>query len=53
MGKRGKSSFLFLVHEFVGEHGEQRKNYIGFKISLGNFHAYYYCLCAMSIVFWV
>jgi hypothetical protein len=31
MGKRGKSSFLFIVHDCVGEHGEQRNNYRGFK----------------------
>jgi hypothetical protein len=35
MDKRGKSSFLFVVHEFVGEYGEQRNNYLGFKITLG------------------
>jgi hypothetical protein len=51
MGKKGKSSFLFVVHECVGEHGEQRNNYLGFKIALSDFHVYYYCLCVMLIVF--
>ncbi len=26
---------LFVVHEFVGEYGEQKTNYLGFKIALG------------------
>jgi hypothetical protein len=50
MGRRGKSSLLFVVHECVGEHGEQRNNCLWFKIALGDFHAYYYCLCVMSII---
>jgi hypothetical protein len=33
MGRKGKSSFLFVVHEFVGEYGEQRNNYLRFKIA--------------------
>jgi hypothetical protein len=49
MGRRGKSSFLFVVHECVDEHVEQRNIYLGFKIALVDFHAYYYCLCVMSI----
>jgi hypothetical protein len=34
MGKRGKSSFFFIVHDYVGE---QRNNYLGLKICLGWF----------------
>jgi len=30
-----KSSFLFVIYEFVGEYGEQRNKYLGFKIALG------------------
>jgi hypothetical protein len=51
MGRRGKSSFLFVVHECVGEHGEQWNIYLGFKIALVDFHAYCYCLCVMSFFF--
>jgi len=50
MGKRGKSSFFFIVHDYIGE---QKINYLGFKIALVDFHAYYYCFYEMSIVFWV
>ncbi len=53
MGRRGKTSFLFVVHECVGEHGEQKNNYLGFKIALGDFHAHYYYLCVMLVIFWV
>jgi hypothetical protein len=51
MGRRGKSSFLFVVHECVGEQGEEINNYLRFQISLGDFHVYHYCLCVMSIIF--
>jgi hypothetical protein len=27
MGRKGKFSFLFIVHEFFSKHGEQRNNY--------------------------
>jgi hypothetical protein len=50
MGKRGKSSFFFIVHDYVGG---QRNNYLGFKIALVDFHAYYYYFYVMSIVFCV
>jgi hypothetical protein len=53
MGIIGKSSFLFVVHDCGGEHGEQRNNYVGFEIALVDFHAYYYCFCVMSIFLWV
>jgi hypothetical protein len=53
MGRRGKFSFLFVVHECVGEHGEQKNNYLGFKFVLGDFHVYCYCLCVMSNIFWI
>jgi hypothetical protein len=49
----GVSLPFFFVHECVGEHGEQQKNYLRFKIALVDFHACCYCLCVMSIVFWV
>jgi hypothetical protein len=45
------SSFLVVVHGFVGEHGEEGNNYVPFKIALGFLYAYYFCLCAMSIFF--
>jgi hypothetical protein len=35
MGRRGESSFLFVVHEFVSEYGEQRNNYLRFNIAFG------------------
>ncbi len=50
---RGKSSLFFVVHDCVGEHGEEKNNYLGFKIALVDFHAYYYCLCVMLLVFLV
>jgi hypothetical protein len=54
MGRKvSVSSFLFVVHGFVGEHGEERNSYVRFKIALGFFYAYYFCLCAMLIVFYV
>jgi len=51
MGRRRKSSFLFVLHDCVGEHGEQQKNYLGFKIALVTFHVCYYCLYVKSIFF--
>ncbi len=53
MGIIGKSSFLFVVHDCVGGHVEQKNNYVGFEIALVDFHAYYYCFCVMLIVLWV
>lgn len=44
---------FFWVHGFVGEHGEERNNFVRFKIVLGFFNVYYFCLCVMSIVLWV
>jgi hypothetical protein len=44
---------FFFVHDYVGDHGEQRNNYLRFEIALIDFHAYCYYLCVMSIIFWV
>jgi len=34
---KGASFFFWVVHDCVGEHGEQRNNYLRFKIALVDF----------------
>jgi hypothetical protein len=49
MGRRGKSSFFLVVHDYVGEHHEQRNNYLGFKIALVDFSCLLLlCLCNVN-----